>query len=427
MMQGARTKSTLELGRMARKQQRIFDSGFDTYTVVGQIGAGGAGTVFEVIASEGQRLALKVVDGSMASKKQLKRFRNELSFCSQPRSKHIVQVLDRGKGEGGEVFYVMPYFPGTLRKQMQAGIKAAEVLPLYGQILDGIEAAHLLGVVHRDLKPENILFNDEAKILVLADFGIARFKEDALVTAVNTLESERLANFAYAAPEQRVLGLDVDNRADIYALGLILNEMYTGQIPQGSGIKTIKAVAPEFEYLDGLVELMIQQQPANRPQSVSAVKEQLIGRGHRYIDLQKLDRLKHEVVSESTLNDTLIENPVRIVAVENYVNGTLTLRLNQEVNGIWEDCFRQRATQFSTTFTPRQIQFKGLRVFIAIAERDTQYAVNYLKQYLGPANETYGQAVREAQRKASEHARNVHAARVQQEEDRLKTIASIRI
>jgi serine/threonine protein kinase len=112
---------------MAGKAQRVFESGFDTYTTVAQIGSGGSGIVFEVVNSEDQRLALKVVDGSKISRKQLKRFRNELQFCSQPRSKHIIQVLDQGKGEGAEVFYVMPYFPGTLRKQMRVSIKASTV------------------------------------------------------------------------------------------------------------------------------------------------------------------------------------------------------------------------------------------------------------------------------------------------------------
>jgi hypothetical protein len=74
---------------MAGKAQRVFESGFDTYTTVAQIGSGGSGIVSEVVNSEDQRLALKVEDGSRISRKQLKRFRNELQFCSQPRSKHL--------------------------------------------------------------------------------------------------------------------------------------------------------------------------------------------------------------------------------------------------------------------------------------------------------------------------------------------------
>ncbi len=131
---------------------------------------------------------------------------------------------------------------------------------------------------------------------------------------IHTAPSERLANFAYAAPEQRVPGREVDERADIYALGLLLNEMFTGEIPHGSGIRSIKDSAPEFAYLDALVDLMIQQQRDGRLQSVRKVKEELIGRGNHFVELQTLNRLKREVVPESSVSDPLIEDPIQIVA-----------------------------------------------------------------------------------------------------------------
>jgi serine/threonine protein kinase len=88
-----------------------------------------------------------------------------------------------------------------------------------------------LGVNHRDLKPENILYHMESNTLGVADFGIARFRQEDLITAVKTGPQEKLANFVYAAPEQRFAGRPVDLRADIYALRLIMNEMYTGEVP----------------------------------------------------------------------------------------------------------------------------------------------------------------------------------------------------
>jgi serine/threonine protein kinase len=178
----------------------------------------------------------------------------------------------------------MPLYSSTLRDCIKKDIPTAEVLQLYGQILDGIEAAHLLAVYHRDIKPENILFDTKTG-LVLADFGIAHFQEDALQTAVETGPNEKLANFAYAAPEQRFSGSVVDHRADIYALGLILNEMYTKQVAHGTGFRRIKDTAPGYGYLDSLVDLMIQQQPNKRPQSINQVKEELIKRDSRFFDL----------------------------------------------------------------------------------------------------------------------------------------------
>ena len=104
--------------------------------------------------------------------------------------------------------------------------------------------------------------------LALADFGTARFTEDELYTAVETKAQDRLANFLYAAPEQRVRGKNIDTRADIYAIGLILNEMFTHEVPQGSGYKTIASIAPEYSYLDEIVDKIIRQIPDERLNSI---------------------------------------------------------------------------------------------------------------------------------------------------------------
>jgi serine/threonine protein kinase len=96
------------------------------------------------------------------------------------------------------------------------------VLPYFGQLLDGVEAAHLHKVIHRDLKPENVLYDAASDRLVIAAFGVARFEEETLYTLIETMPNTRLATFLYSAPEQRVRGGKVDQGADIYALGLIL-------------------------------------------------------------------------------------------------------------------------------------------------------------------------------------------------------------
>jgi serine/threonine protein kinase len=225
---------------MSNKHLKAFVGAFDTYTVVRQVGSGGSGTVFEAKASDAQSVALKVVDKSRTSQQKLKRFQNEIQFCLRPSSKHIVRVIDFGRTKDDSLFYVMPYYPGTLRSLIQSGIERRAALPLYAQLLDAVESAHLLNVFHRDVKPENFLHDSATNVIVLADFGIARFEEDELLATVDTGPHERLANFAYAAPEQRVPGKTVDLRADIYALGLILNEIFTGQIPQGTAFREIK-------------------------------------------------------------------------------------------------------------------------------------------------------------------------------------------
>ena len=207
----------------------------------------------------------------------------------------------------------MPLYSGTLRDLMAKGIGPKSVLPYFGQILDGVEAAHLQGVWHRDIKPENILFSDVNDTLVVADFGIARFEEEDLLTAVETKDGDRLANFLYSAPEQRIRGKTVDNSADIYALGLILNEMYTGAVPQGTSFRRVSEVSAEYAYLDGLIELMLRQDSSSRP-SVADVKRQLIARGNEFVSVQRLDSLKSQVVPDTEVNDPILRNPISLVA-----------------------------------------------------------------------------------------------------------------
>ena len=231
--------------------------------------------------------------------------------------------------------------------------------------------------------------------MVLADFGIARFTEDELLTIVETGPNERLANFAYAAPEQRIAGKAVDQPADIYALGLILNEMFTGEIPQGAGFRTIKDAAPDFAYLDELVDLMMQQQPERRIQSAAKAKQELIGRGNNFVNLQRLDTLKKKVVPESEIGDPILADPIRVVETLdwNVSESTLTLRLNQSINAKWEQCFRLKATSYSATFSQRNIRFSRDRVFIQVDEHFLQQGITYLQQYIPTANEQYATQV----------------------------------
>lgn len=217
------------------KAPQAFETLSDTYSVTGVIGEGGSGRVFAVTDSAGEVYALKCLFPDLSTTQKRKRFKNEVDFCSKQWHQNVIQIKDSGLVEWENVkvpFYVMPYLPGTLRKLLEQRIAPTRTLPLFSQILDGVEAAHLLGVIHRDLKPENILYDPSRDRLVVADFGIAHFEEELLATAVATKAGERLANLSYSAPEQRTRGAKVDQRADIYALGLILNEMFTGGRPR---------------------------------------------------------------------------------------------------------------------------------------------------------------------------------------------------
>src|ERR1039458_6613075 len=305
----------------------VFETATNTYTADSTIGDGGCGTVYRVTDSDGEVFAVKLLRNASSVKR--KRFKNELGFCRRNQHERIIKVLDDGLLKDGSErlpFYVMPLYELTLRKLMNAQLLHSDILPLFSDILDGVEAAHLLKVIHRDLKPENLLVATPSRRVVVADFGVAHFEEDDLLTAVETRAADRLANYRYSAPEQRAPGRDVDARADIFALGLILNEMFTGEVPQGSGHKQIGSVAPKFGYLDAMVERMIRQNPADRPSSLTSVKDELLTSGAEFITRQKLDAVRNTVIPTASPDDPLGGMDVKATGFS-YVPGLLTFQL----------------------------------------------------------------------------------------------------
>ena len=315
----------------------VFTTTFATYTATHIIGEGGSGRIFETSDDTGGIFAIKWLDPAKATREKVKRFKNELQFCLRNQHPHILTIVDHGvfiKEESNSPFYVMPLYDGSLRDLLKAGISHDRILNYFAQILDGVEAAHIQGVVHRDLKPENILYAATDDRLVIADFGIARFEEDELYTAVETKDSARLANFQYSAPEQRSRGIEPDQHADIYALGLILNEMFTGEIPSGTSYKTIAKVASEYEYLDSMVEEMMRQSPQDRIGSIEEIKNQLIGRKNEFITRQRISEMKDTVVPVTELDDPLIADPPRLVNFD-WNRGILTLFFQRPVNETW--------------------------------------------------------------------------------------------
>lgn len=410
-----------------RRDSQVFEAAYDTYTIVRPIGTGGSGAVFEVVTPDGQTFALKLLHKSKTPDEKRKRFRNEIHFCMQTVSPNIIRVIESGRAQDGSLFYIMPLYPKTLRDLIKEQLPKGDHLPLYGQILDGVEAAHLRQVFHRDIKPENFLYDPLSKQIVLADFGISRFTEDELLTVVETGPKDRLANFAYAAPEQRLPGRTVDQTADIYALGLILNEIFTGQIPHGTHFRKIADAAPEFAYLDDLVEQMLHQQPAQRPQSVGEIKDELIARNHEFIRRLKLDALKKQVVPEIELNDLIVSDPIRAVEILDYHDGVLTLGLNHPVPEKWVQCFRARATQFSAVMSSANITFSRDRVYIRVDEYHLERGVQYFQQYCPVANEEYTSLVRREHQQAIEQARRELQARVRQEEATARALAKVHL
>jgi serine/threonine protein kinase len=323
-------------------------------------------------------------------------------------------------------FYAMPLYDESLRQVIDRGIPANMIIPYFGQMLDAVEAAHLKNVIHRDLKPENFLFAGESDQLVLADFGIAHFQEEDLWTAVETKSAERLANFKYRAPEQLARGGSVDTRSDIYALGLILNEMFTGHVPQGHEFPTVASLHPDYEYLDGLIASMCNYDSSKRVESIDHVKQQLIGRRNEFISRQRLSELKNTVVESTDLDDQLIIDPPRIVDFD-WEKGILTLKLNKVVNGKWTRILRELSYSGWHGVAPGRFTIEKDYARIDMHEDGAQKAIDAFKSHLTRTNAGYKARVRREREAAEQKKRAEFQREVAEQEKRLRVLSSLKI
>jgi class 3 adenylate cyclase/CheY-like chemotaxis protein len=156
----------------------------------------------------------------------LRRFMQEHELISQIRHPHVATIFGQGETDS-HAYIVMDYFPGgDLRHQLEHPISTAQALDYLRQICDALVAIHSRGIVHRDLKPDNLMLREDGS-LVLADFGIAK---DLSRTLSNTRHGEGLGTPYYLSPEQAT-GEKVDQRSDLYSLGVIFYEMLTGTKP----------------------------------------------------------------------------------------------------------------------------------------------------------------------------------------------------
>ena len=376
------------------KQKRRFVTTFAEYFEAVIIGEGGSGQVFKVLDTDGKEFALKLLAPDRATKEKRARFRNELKLGEKTDHKNIITVVDHGvyfTDETESPFYVMEYYRKSLRDRIDDGIDLSEIEKHIADLLDGIEAAHELGIVHRDVKPENVLFDKTNRNLIIADFGIGRFTEEDLFVAIKTKDTTRLANFKYSAPEQREPSMNkvVDSKADIFAIGLIINEMFTGEIPQGAGYKVIGQVEKNYAYLDAVIEKMIQQDRSERYANVAEIKLALMGHKHKYIHQQELLKDRSIVVMRSENTDPLVNGPPQLVSAT-WDNGILNLNLSCSVNQKWIEAMQNMHARTSVMGKgPKKFRISGKAASIASDETTNQKIIDYFKQWLPVINATY--------------------------------------
>jgi len=259
---------------------------FPGFEILETLGRGGMGVVYKARQKSLNRLvALKILaperekDVSFA-----RRFSIEAETLAKLNHPGIVTVYDFGQAEG--LFYlVMEFVDGvTLRALLERSrIAPREALSIVPQICDALQFAHDQGVVHRDIKPENILIDRRGRVKV-ADFGLAKIIGNVRDPEFRAEVSPRSQGFSaegkavgtpnYMAPEQLRSPADVDNRADIFALGVVLYQMLTGELPGNSSRPGLTTTLIDVR-LEKIVLQALEKNPEKRYQQVSEVKTAL--------------------------------------------------------------------------------------------------------------------------------------------------------
>ncbi|MEQ8144304.1 Stk1 family PASTA domain-containing Ser/Thr kinase [Streptomyces sp. OP7] len=252
------------------------------YRVDARIAVGGMATVYRALDTRLDRiLALKVMHPSLASDASfVERFIREAKSVARLAHPNVVQVFDQG-ADGAYVYLAMEYIAGcTLRDVLRerGALQARAALDILEPVLAALGAAHRAGFVHRDMKPENVLIGDDGRVKV-ADFGLVR-SVDTVTNSTGTV----LGTVSYLAPEQIEHGT-ADPRVDVYACGILLYEMLTGEKPHDGDSPAIvlykhlhddvpppsAAVPGLAPALDQLVAAATAREPGARPADAVAL------------------------------------------------------------------------------------------------------------------------------------------------------------
>ena len=258
----------------------------ERYEFIEELGTGGMGSVYKVFDKKiKEEVALKILKPEIADKKTIERFSSELKLARKIRHENVCQMYDINEEEGTH-YITMEYVPGEDLKSFisRSGLlTVGKAISIAKQVCEGLSEAHRLGVVHRDLKPQNIMIDKEGNARIM-DFGIARSIKGKGITGAGMM----IGTPEYMSPEQ-VEGKEVDQKSDIYSLGVNLYEMVTGQVPfEGDTPFTIgmkhKSETPKDpkelntqipEDLSRMILKCMEKDKENRYQSAGEVRSEL--------------------------------------------------------------------------------------------------------------------------------------------------------
>ncbi len=259
------------------------------YEIRRVLGSGGMGMVFQAYDRDLDELvALKVLRPDIASMDPsiLERFKTEIRVARRITHRNIVRTFDFGE-EGGIRFITMEFVQGMTLKQLIRGrgaLPAGVGLQIAKQACAGLVAAHEANVVHRDVKPQNIMLTHQSDVKIM-DFGIVREQEKSNVTEIGLV----MGTPDYMSPEQAQGKRDLDYRSDVYSLGVVLFEMFTGELPFPGTTpmsvamkhvqeaprepRAMRAAIPEV--LSNVILRCLQKNPEDRYQKMSYLQAEL--------------------------------------------------------------------------------------------------------------------------------------------------------
>jgi serine/threonine-protein kinase len=263
------------------------------YRLESLIGEGGMGAVYRARSEAGREVAVKVLLAERATQPDVRtRFQREWSVLTKIEHPNVVRLVDYPRSSTGPLYYVMELLHGrSLAEQLDRTEKLplGEALRLFRELASGLGAVHAAGIVHRDVKPANVFLADAPEdpagfVAKILDFGFAR-----VVRSQITGSGLLVGTPAYAAPEQ-ASGDRVDVRVDVYALGLVMYRVLTGQHPflTDDQVATLGhqllSPPPPLSWLDegvpvaleALVLRMLRKRPEDRPESMEEVGRELL-------------------------------------------------------------------------------------------------------------------------------------------------------
>ena len=266
------------------------------YKVEGQIGEGGMGRVYMAVHIHLDKpFAVKVLSERVAANKTaVDRLLQEAKAASSIDHDNIVDVVSFDATDEGRVFLVMEMLEGVSLADLvdQGPMRLERALPIAYQVCQALEAAHQRGIIHRDLKPENVFIcrKQDADFVKILDFGISKVKTAETEQVRMTRTGQLVGTPLYMSPEQARGETDIDHRADIYALGVMLYEMICGRPPfEGGNYFQLlwkhgnETPQPPSVHVDGVPEgveaaLMkaLAKDPADRPQSMAELEAMLV-------------------------------------------------------------------------------------------------------------------------------------------------------